>query len=141
MRDAMNARKRILVVAGSGVGAAEIRATLGDRFGADPDVRVVAPASGLSRLDWLTNAEDDARADAAERADEVATAIPAEGVEAETGDSDPVRAIGDALSTFPADQIVVVLKPGDEATWLETGTAEGARQRFSVPVTQLVATG
>jgi hypothetical protein len=32
---------------------------------------VVAPASGISRLDWLTNAEDDARADAAERAGEL----------------------------------------------------------------------
>jgi hypothetical protein len=32
--------------------------------GNDAEVLVVAPASGISRLDWLTNAEDDARAEA-----------------------------------------------------------------------------
>jgi hypothetical protein len=32
---------------------------------------VIAPASDISRLGWLTNDEDDARNDAAERADEL----------------------------------------------------------------------
>ena len=53
---------------------------------------VVAPASGISRLDWLTNAEGDARADAAERAEELAEAAATEDVEAKVGDSDPVQA-------------------------------------------------
>jgi hypothetical protein len=52
---------------------------------------VVAPASGISRLDWLTNAEDDARADAAERADELAQVAPTDDVESRVGDSDPIK--------------------------------------------------
>ena len=62
-----------------------------------------------SRLQWLTNAEDDARAEAERTAEQVAqaTAGEAEHVEAEAGDSDPLLAVEDALRTFAADEIVV----------------------------------
>jgi len=129
---------RVLVIATSQVGADEIRATLASRFAEGADVRVVAPASGVSRLEWLTTDEDAARADAAERADEVADAIDAEHVEAEAGDVDPLLAIDDALREFPADEIVVVTRPDDDASWLESGSGEAARERFDVPVTHLV---
>jgi hypothetical protein len=80
---------------------------------------VAAPASGISRLDWLTNAEDDARTDAAERADELAEAAPTDDVESRVGDSNPVKAIEDALRTFPADELIVVTLPDEDADWLE----------------------
>jgi hypothetical protein len=99
---------------------------------------VVAPASGISRLDWLTNAEDDARTDAAERAAELAEAAPTDDVEFRVGDSDPVQAIEDALRSFPADELIVVTLPDEDATWLEQGSAETALERFSLPVTHLV---
>ncbi|HEY4345958.1 MAG TPA: hypothetical protein VGM80_00085 [Gaiellaceae bacterium] len=129
---------RVLVVATSNVGADEITATVGGRFGADAEIRVLAPASKISRLDWLTNAEDDARSDATERAAEVADAIPGEDIPAESGDVDPLQAIDDALRTFDADQVVVVTRTADEVTWLENGTVESARDRFDVPITHLV---
>ena len=99
---------------------------------------VVAPASHISRLDWLTNAEDDARTDAAERADELAEAVPTDDVESRVGDSDPVTAIEDALRSFPADELIVVTLPDEDAAWLEKGSAEAALKRFSLPVTHLV---
>ena len=99
---------------------------------------VVAPASGISRLDWLANAEDDARADAAERADELAEAAPTDDVETRVGDSDPLKAIEDALRTFPADELIVVTDPDEDAAWLEKGSAETALDRFSLPITHLV---
>jgi hypothetical protein len=129
---------RVLVIATSGIGAEEVSSALGDRFGEGAEVRVVAPASGLSRLDWLTNAEDDARSDAAARAGEVAEALPADPVDAEVGDSDPLQAIDDAVRTFAPHQVVLVTKDEDEETWLEAGTGESARHRFGVPVTHLV---
>jgi hypothetical protein len=98
---------------------------------------VIVPASDISRLDWLTNAEDDARTDATERADELAEAAPTD-VESRVGDSDPVKAIEDALRTFPADELIVVTLPDEDATWLEKGSAETALKRFSLPVTHLV---
>ena len=80
---------------------------------------------------------DDARAEA-ERTAEVAqaTAEGAERVEAEAGDSDPLLAVEDALRTFDANEIVVVLRKGDDASWLEEGAADTIADRFPrLPVT------
>jgi hypothetical protein len=130
--------KRLLVVAASGVPAYEVGHVIGRRYGSDVDVRVVAPASGLSRLAWLASAEDDARADAADRAQGVAEAVPTDRVETEVGDTDPVQAIRDALTTFPADEIVVLTSTEEQVSWLEEGAAETADERFDLPVTHLV---
>jgi hypothetical protein len=89
--------RRLLVVATASVPAAALRASVRAHAGEDAELLVVAPASDISRLDWLTNAEDDARTDAAERADEVAEAAPTDDVESRVGDSDPLTAIEDAL--------------------------------------------
>jgi len=129
---------RILVVPASKIGADEIDSAVGEHFGKDAEVKVVAPASGLSRLDWLTNAEDDARADAAERATEVADALPSDAVDGGVGDTDPMQAIEDALRTFDADQVVMIMRTDDEASWLESRAGEQASERFDVPVTHLV---
>jgi hypothetical protein len=96
------------------------------------EVRVVSPAVKQSRLQWLTNEEDDARAEAERTAAEVAesAADAAEHVEAEAGDPDPLLAVEDALRTFPADQIVVVLRTGDDASWLEEGATTTIAERF-----------
>jgi hypothetical protein len=106
--------------------------------GEDAETLVVAPASGISRLDWLTNADDDARSDAAERADELAEAAPTDNVESRVGDSDPLKAIEDALRSFPAVELIIVTLPDDDAGWLEKGSAATALNRFSLPVTHLV---
>jgi hypothetical protein len=129
---------RVLVIVTSRVGADEVRSTVASRFDEDADVRVIAPASGLSRVEWLTSDEDAARADAAVRADEVGEAIPATSVETAVGDPDPLLAVEDALRQFPADDIVVVTRPDDDATWLESGAADEVGKRFDLPVTHLV---
>jgi hypothetical protein len=129
--------RRLLVVTTTEVGDAALRALVRSRGGEDAEMLVVAPASHISKLDWLTNAEDDARADAAVLADRTAEAVPTDKVEARVGDSDPAKAIEDALREFPADEIVVVTRPDDEADWLEVGTGETAQARFALPVTHL----
>jgi hypothetical protein len=129
--------RRLLVVATASVPAAALRASVRAHAGEDAELLVVAPASDISRLDWLTNAEDDARTQAAGRADELAEA-PTDDVESRVGDSDPVKAIEDALRTFPADELIVVTLPDEDAAWLEKGSGETALSRFSLPVTHLV---
>jgi hypothetical protein len=130
--------RRLLVVATASVPAAALRKSVRAHGGDDAEMLVVAPASDISRLDWLTNAEDDARAEAGERADELAEATPTDDVEFRVGDSNPVKAIEDALRTFPADELIVVTLPDEDAAWLEEGSAEAAVKRFSLPVTHLV---
>ena len=78
------------------------------------------------------------RARTRERADELAEAAPNEDVETRVGYSDPVKAIEDALRTFPADELIVVSLPDEEAAWLEKGSAETALNRFPLPVTYLI---
>jgi hypothetical protein len=129
--------RRLLVVVTTEVADGALRDLVRSRAGDDAEMLVVAPASEISRLDWLTNAEDDARADAAALADRTAKATPTANVEASVGDSDPLKAIEDALREFPADEIVVVTRPDDQAGWLEEGTGETAQARLSLPVTHV----
>ncbi|MHB8643147.1 MAG: hypothetical protein ACYDA3_09720 [Gaiellaceae bacterium] len=114
-----------------------LRELVRSRAGDDAEMLVVAPASEISRLDWLTNAEDDARAEAASLALKTAEATPTEDVEARVGDSSPLKAIEDALREFPADEVLVVTRPDDDASWLEAGSGEKAQTRFRLPVTRV----
>ena len=121
--------RNVLVVSSVADPPRELHAALGDDVG---EIHVVAPAVEQSRLQWLTNAEDDARAEAERTADDVASAAEgeAERVEAEVGDSDPLLAVEDALRTFDADEIVVVTRTGENASWLEEGAADAIAARF-----------
>jgi hypothetical protein len=133
--------KRILVIATAPARADSLRGRIRAHAGSeDAEVRVVAPAADISRLDWLTNDEQEARDEAGERAVDAGLAVApdAASVEAEVGDTDPVQAIEDALREFPADELVVVTRPDEDAGWLEEGTAEEALARFDLPVTHLV---
>jgi hypothetical protein len=124
----------LLVVVTAEVADATVSEFVGRSAGEDAEIRVVAPASGISRLDWLTNAEDDARADAESLADKTAQAAPATDVEAKVGDSDPVKAIEDALREFPADEVLIITRPDEESSWLVAGSGETAQTRFRLPV-------
>ena len=112
---------------------------LREALGGDVDeLKVVIPAVKQSRLQWLTNADDDAR----EEAEDAAAAIDeatSDAVGAEAGDADPLQAAEDALADFEADELVVVTRPDEEATWLEEGRAADIERRFpGLQVTRLV---
>jgi len=133
------ASKRVLVVTTASVEPGTVREEVLRHVGDEnAEVKIVAPASDVSRLQWLTNDEDEAREEAAEQAEQAAEAVePAASVETEVGDSDPVQAAEDALRTFAADQIVIVTESGGENGWLEQDSADAAYERFGLPVTQL----
>jgi hypothetical protein len=122
--------RRILVVPTTSVPEAELRERVRAHAGEDAELLVVVPASNISKLDWLTNAEHDARADAAQLAEEVADGVSGEGVETRVGDSDPVKAVEDALSDFPAEELIVITRAGEEADWSRRG-AERRRRTAS----------
>ncbi|HEX2506075.1 MAG TPA: hypothetical protein VHK22_07705 [Gaiellaceae bacterium] len=132
--------RKLLVVATAPVDEETIRDQVRRRSGEEEaEVRVVAPAADLSPLQWLANEEDEARAEAEARAEETAAATDAEAarVEASAGDPDPVQAIEDMLRDFPADELIVVTREGDEASFLEQDADEAAYERFGLPVTHL----
>ncbi len=129
--------RRILVITTATAPQAEVESIIRTHAGEDAEIHVIAPASKISWLDRLTNAEDDARADAATRAEAASQAVDQQS-EPHVGDVDPLQAIEDALRMFPADEIVVLTAPDEKATWLEHGLSDDARKRFSVPVTALI---
>jgi hypothetical protein len=54
------------------------------------------------------------------------------------GDVDPLQAIEDALRIFGPVEVIILTAPDEQASWLESGLGERARERFAVPVTHLV---
>jgi hypothetical protein len=134
--------RRILVVATAPLEEDALRKRVREHAGMDDvEVRVIAPAVELSPLEWLASDEDEARDAAAGVAREAKQAVQpaANRVETEVGDTDPLQAIEDALRRFPADEVIMVTRPEDEARWLEEGTADEARERFRVPVIHMHA--
>ena len=139
----MNDQRTLLLVTTEAVADDVLRDAVRRHVGDEvARVRVVAPVSKVSPLEWLTNDEDDKRAEAQEVAERAAGAVSELGpAEAEIGDTDPVQAVEDALREFPADEILMVVGREDERSWLERGSVSEAMGRFGVPVTPLVVSG
>jgi hypothetical protein len=134
------AERRILVVANETVAGRELLEHLHARAaGGDTHVLVVAPALN-SRLRHLFADVDRAREEAEVRLAGSIESLRAEGITARgaIGDSDPVRAIEDALFEFEADEIVISTHPPDRSNWLEKKAVERAREKFSQPITHIV---
>jgi hypothetical protein len=126
----------VLVITSSEWPIAELRAALGEDVG---ELRVVVPAVRQSRLQWLTNADDDVRERADDAASTIADALPSQEAETSAGDSDPLLAVRDALAEFAADEVVVVTRPDEAATWLEEGSSDAiARAIGGIKLTRLV---
>ena len=100
------------------------------------NVLVVAPALNSWLRRWLSD-EDGARRRAEERAAAVADRLEQSGVYAEgrAGDGDPLLAIADALSTFPADEILIAAQPGRSSQIAEE-LGSRARTRFALPTSR-----
>lgn len=107
---------------------------------AEANVRIVAPAAKLSRLNWLTNQDDDARADAGRAAETTASALGGGAsvqVDRFSEDADAAQAVADALRTIQPDEVVVLTRPGDDSSWLEDQTVRASFEGADVPVRHL----
>ncbi len=122
--------KRIIALAAEPIAPDVLRSAVGQSV-EDAEVLVVAPALNSKLRFWISDPDP-----AIHRAEEVAAEsverLEAEGVQAlgETGESDPLQALQDALATFEAETIVICTHPDDELNWLEEGVVEQARERF-----------
>jgi nucleotide-binding universal stress UspA family protein len=125
---------KILALASEPISADALRAALGDDA-SGAEVLVVAPAL-QSRTRWVLADPDPGIERAEEIQVESVERLEEEGVSAmgETGESDPVLAIQDALTTFDADQIVVFSHPEGNRNWREKDVVGEAERRFSLPV-------
>ena len=128
-------QKRVLIVSTVELAGAAIDDLVGD----GATTMVVVPAVEQSRLQWLANDDDRAREVAEQASTRLAETTPGDTVVARAGESDPLLAIKDALAEFAADEILVVTRPEEDASWLEKQTAEGGIiSVHGVPVTRVV---
>lgn len=148
---------KLLVVTSEPISAAQLRAVVGDGgaearaegggatadraeghrdAGERTEVMVVVPALQESAVRfWLSDADE-----AIQRAEKVRQRsvenLDREGVAAsgDTGESDPLDAIRDALATFPADRIVLFIHPDSEQRYREGVDPAEVEERFGLPV-------
>jgi hypothetical protein len=126
---------KLLVITPEPVDANLLRATLGDEV-EGAEVLVVSPATNQSKLAFWVSDPDEAIHEAEVAQVETVERLEEEGIDAagDTGESEPVVAIQDALATFPADRIVIFSHAGERDYREDEGLAD-AEQRFGVPVT------
>jgi hypothetical protein len=106
-------------------------------------IKVVVPVVRQGVLDWLAN-DQEAIGHAERVAEHTAEQLPGETVEAGAGEPDVGLAIRDALATFPADEIVVAVRPEEEEGFVESSATETAPQHRhieGVPVRLVVIAG
>ena len=108
---------RVVVVATSPVA----REALDGHIDTDDELVVVAPAVEQSRLDWLTNDEKQARDDAEAVGKSIAHESRARGAAVEVKPDPPSVALVDAVAEHDPERILVVLRTGEDAAWLEDG--------------------
>lgn len=113
--------RNVLVVSTVEHGDDVLRAQIGD---ADI-VKVVVPVVRQGVLDWLAN-DQKAFGRAEHVAERTAEQLPGETVDAAAGESDVGLAIRDALATFPADEIVVAVRPEEEEGLVESTATDTA---------------
>ena len=98
---------------------------LREHVGDADTLKVVVPVVKQGILDWLAN-DEAAFSHAQEVAGRTADELPGETVEAVAGEADVGLAIRDALATFPADEIVVAVRPANQEGAVESVATDTA---------------
>ena len=129
---------KVLVIASEPISADRLRGALGDSTD-DAEIMVVAPALHRSALRfWLSDADEAIRrAELVQR--ETVEVLDDAGLDArgDSGEGDPIKAVEDALVTFPAERIVIFTRPSSEQRYDEGINADALQQRVGVPVEQI----
>ena len=133
---------KILAVVSEPVSGDALKTAIGADRAEEAEVLVVAPALNTRARYWLSDPDsaigraDDVQQETVERMDE--QDVDAVG---DTGESDPLLAVQDALQTFPADAIVLFTHPDSQVNWLEDGVVDELKKRFKGKVEHLVIEG
>jgi hypothetical protein len=130
--------RKVLVIANETVAGRELMDAVKERAEGG-EVLVVAPALN-TRLRHLFADVDKAREAAEGRLHESLKHLEEAGIHARgaVGDTDPVRAMGDALFEFDADEIIISTHPPGRSNWMEKGVVDRARAETDIPITHVV---
>lgn len=130
---------RLLLVVESTPLRWQLRAGVETRVNGRPhEVFALVPVCA-SPLHFFTEDEDESQTGAERRLARTLWLLRELGVSAEgvVGGDDPLQAIGDALASFPADEILIVDGADSPGRWLEAGFEQRVRDLFGVHVSRL----
>lgn len=102
-------------------------------------VCVIAPALTGRLHSWVSDVDAEYR-EADQRMRMLVGDIDSSGpvVSGRVGDEDPLQAVADALVEFPADALILGVHASDEANWRERRFSKKVRERFALPVTEVM---
>lgn len=135
---------KVLVVTSEPVSADELRSGLGREADLEKsEVMVIAPALQRSPFKFWMSDADEAIGRAEWVGRESRERLESEGVaaRADTGEADPIKAVQDALQTFPADRIVVFIHPEGEQLYREDVDPQRLEIEFGLPVDRVQRSG
>jgi hypothetical protein len=135
---------KLLVLTSEPITAQQLRdAVSHDLDSEEAEVMVVAPALQESPLKFWFSDADDAIARAEEVRRQTLERLGDQGVAAsgDTGESDPLKAIEDALQTFPAERIVLFTHGESDQRYREDVDEREIKERFGIPVDRAVLSG
>jgi len=133
---------KVLVLTSEPINADALREAIGSGDAEQAEVMVVSPATQSSKLRfWLSDADDAIRR-AEDVQEETVERLDEEGIDAagDTGESDPLLALEDTLTTFEADRVIVFRHPEGDRDHLEDDWLGAARERIGVPIEERVVT-
>src|SRR5215207_4734293 len=112
---------------------------LRSHIGEADTVKVVVPVVRQGFLDWLAN-DEKAFSQAERVAERTARELPGTTADAVAGEANVGLAVRDALATFPADEIVVAVRPDEQEGFVESVATDNAPQQSveGVPVRYVV---
>jgi hypothetical protein len=131
---------KLLVLATDPVDADDLRGALDGEAIEGAEVLVVSPAVNESAVAFWVSDADEAIRDAESTARQTADALKAAGARARAtaGESDPLLALQDALTTFRADRVVVFARGDEEAQrYREDDVLGETQRRFGVPAVEV----
>jgi hypothetical protein len=125
---------RVVVVASAEVDRSELQEVVGP----DDELVVVVPAVEQSFLQWLTNDEGEARERAAEVGETIEDEAPTDADQVQVKREVPAQLVQDAVAEHRPDRIVLAVREGEDATWLEDGQLDDVPDEIAgVPVTRI----
>lgn len=126
---------RVVVVASSEVDRRALESVLSS----GDELHVVVPAVEQSRLQWLANDDGDARAEAERVGEAIGDAAPADTSSVEVKPDTASQLVLDAIAEHNPDRIIVAVREGENATWLEEGEFDEVPAEIEgVPVTRMM---
>ena len=134
------AAKRVLIITNERVAnPAGVPEVIAEQVREADAVCVVAPVL-TSRLHSLVSDIDAEFHEADERQRMLVSGIGSSGpaVSGQVGDEDPLQSVADALVLFPADALIIGVHASDDANWRERRFSQRVRERFGLPVTEVM---